>query len=191
SPPPPAPAAPAPRPRRGSGCPAPRPGPPAAARWPSPGNTRPRRRTGRRASRPSPPAARSPATSIPGARAGRGCGGWAGGTAPPRAAPAAPRARYAGRAGAGRRDGAGRSSLPPAEQLLAQRPHVARAQGEHDVAFPDLLEQLLEGGLEIAGVGHLAVAAGGDGAGQRLGGDLGDRLLARRIDVGEPPHVGV
>src|SRR2546422_545902 len=131
------------------------------------------------------------ASPTPAARGARGGGGWVGGTALLPRARAAPWARCASPAGAGRRDGGARSSLPPAQQLFPEGPYAAGPEREHDVAVAHLGHELLERGLEVSRVEHLSMAARGDGPRQRLGADLGDRLLAGRVHVGQEEEVGV
>ena len=151
--PPRAPAARAPRLRRGSGCPAPRPCRRAAARWPSPSRSRsrarltvtssaapscrarivrhvqPRRRWRTRVRR----SGRRNGASSTGSRAGsRGRSGRRGDD----------------EAALRRKAGVGVRSMPPApsaslEQLVARRPHAARAERQHHVAVLHLLGEPL------------------------------------------------
>src|SRR5687768_9234716 len=77
------------------------------------------------------------------------------------------------------------------QDVVARRPDAARAEGQHHVALAYLLDEAGRGRLEVARVEGPAVAPPGDGLGQRLRGDPGDRLLAGRIDVGEDQDIGL
>src|SRR5262249_6899589 len=84
-----------------------------------------------------------------------------------------------------------RRRLDAADELLPEPVDVAGAHGEHQVPGDDARGEQRRQLAPAADVADVTVPRGARRLHYQLAGDAGDGLLARRVDVGHPRHVGV